>query len=105
MVYDATSLLDEVAAGKITGEEEAFSHNDLTDFQANVDGSKGAIQAPRPVLSERNPQLVADLDARFADVQKLLDAQRAGDTSSSTASFRRTGSSSSPPRWTRCPSR
>lgn len=76
----AKSLLDEVATGKITGEEEAFSHTDLSDFQANVDGSEGAIQALRPVLAERNPPLVSALDGRFADVQKLLDAQRAGDT-------------------------
>jgi iron uptake system component EfeO len=76
----AKSLLDEVATGKITGEEEAFSHTDLSDFQANVDGSKGAIQALRPVLAGRNPTLVSDLDGRFADVQKLLDPQRAGDT-------------------------
>ncbi|MEU4674431.1 iron uptake system protein EfeO [Amycolatopsis sp. NPDC023774] len=76
----AESLLDEVARGKITGEEEAFSHTDLSDFQANVDGSKGAIQALRPVLAQRNPALVSTLDARFAAVQTLLDAQRTGDT-------------------------
>ncbi|MFF4596040.1 iron uptake system protein EfeO [Amycolatopsis sp. NPDC001319] len=76
----AKSLLDEVATGKITGEEEAFSHTDLSDFQANVDGSKGAIQALRPVLTQRNPALVATLDTRFAAVQTLLDAQRTGDT-------------------------
>ncbi|GLY40380.1 lipoprotein [Amycolatopsis sp. NBRC 101858] len=76
----AKSLLDEVATGKITGEEEAFSHNDLSDFQANVDGSKAAIQALRPVLTQRDRALVSAIDSRFADVQKLLDAQRTGDT-------------------------
>jgi iron uptake system component EfeO len=75
----AKELLDEVATGKITGEEEAFSHTDLWDFQANVDGSKGAIQALRPVLQARDPQLVSTLDGQFANVQKLLDATRAGD--------------------------
>jgi iron uptake system component EfeO len=76
LANDAKSLLDEVATGRIIGEEEAFSHTDLSDFQANVDGSKGAVQALRPVLAERNPTLVSDLDNRFADVPKLLDAQR-----------------------------
>ncbi|MEU0794106.1 iron uptake system protein EfeO [Amycolatopsis sp. NPDC005961] len=76
----AKSLLDEVATGKITGEEEAFSHTDLTDFQANVDGSKAAIQSLRPVLTQRDRALVTAIDSRFADVQKLLDAQRTGDT-------------------------
>ncbi|MFJ8819323.1 MULTISPECIES: iron uptake system protein EfeO [Amycolatopsis] len=75
----AKELLDEVATGKITGEEEIFSHTDLWDFQANLDGSEAAIQALRPVLAERDPQLVSEVDAQFKNVQTLLDAQRAGD--------------------------
>jgi iron uptake system component EfeO len=75
----AKELLDEVATRKITGEEETFSHTDLWDFQANVDGSKGAIQALRPVLQQRDPALVSSLDREFANVQQLLDKQRAGD--------------------------
>nr|WP_154757020.1 iron uptake system protein EfeO [Amycolatopsis pithecellobii] len=75
----AKELLDEVATGKVTGEEEAFSHTDLWDFQANVDGSKGAIQALRPVLQARDAQLVSTVDTQFANVQKLLDATRNGD--------------------------
>ena len=75
----AKELLDEVATGKITGEEETFSHTDLWDFQANVDGSKGAINALRPILEQKDPALVSTLDKEFANVQTLLDAQRAGD--------------------------
>ncbi|HVW45181.1 MAG TPA: iron uptake system protein EfeO [Amycolatopsis sp.] len=75
----AKELLDEVATGKITGEEETFSHTDLWDFQANVDGSKGAITALRPALQERDPQLVSTVDTQFANVQQLLDQTRAGD--------------------------
>jgi iron uptake system component EfeO len=75
----AKELLDEVATRKITGEEEAFSHTDLWDFQANVDGSKGAIQVLRPVLQERDPQLVSTVDIQFGNVQQLLDRQRVGD--------------------------
>ncbi len=75
----AKELLDEVATGKITGEEEAFSHTDLWDFQANVDGSKGAITALRPILQAKDPALVSTLDKEFANVQALLDKQRAGD--------------------------
>ena len=36
----AKELLDEVANGKVTGEEEFWSHTDLYDFQANVDGAR-----------------------------------------------------------------
>jgi iron uptake system component EfeO len=75
----AKGLLDEVATGKITGEEEAFSHTDLWDFQANLDGSKGAITSLRPILQEKDPALVSTLDKEFANVQGLLDKQRAGD--------------------------
>jgi iron uptake system component EfeO len=75
----AKGLLDEVATGKITGEEETFSHTDLWDFQANVDGSKGAITSLRPLLQQRDATLVSTLDKEFANVQGLLDKTRAGD--------------------------
>ncbi len=75
----AKELLDEVATGKITGEEETFSHTDLWDFQANLDGSKGAITALRPILEQGNAPLVATLDKEFANVQGLLDKTRVGD--------------------------
>ncbi|PKV94186.1 iron uptake system component EfeO [Amycolatopsis echigonensis] len=75
----AKGLLDEVATKKITGEEEAFSHTDLWDFQANLDGSKGAIAALRPVIQERDAALVSTLDKEFANVQGLLDKTRSGD--------------------------
>jgi iron uptake system component EfeO len=61
----AKELLDEVATGKITGEEDRYSHTDLWDFQANVEGSKAAVQALRPALQQRDPALVATLDAKF----------------------------------------
>lgn len=75
----AKGLLDEVATKKITGEEETFSHTDLWDFQANLDGSKGAIAALRPVIQERDAALVSTLDKEFANVQGLLDKTRSGD--------------------------
>lgn len=51
----AKGLLDEVASGKITGEEDRYSHTDLWDFDANLQGSKAAVQSLRPVLEERAP--------------------------------------------------
>jgi iron uptake system component EfeO len=30
----------------------------------------------RPVLEDRNPELLATIDERFADVEQLLEAQR-----------------------------
>ena len=74
----AKELLDEVATGKVTGEEEAFSHTDLVDFQANLDGAKKAYDVLRPLVSAQD--LVAELDAAFVAVQKQLDGHRHGDT-------------------------
>ena len=72
-------LLEEVALGKVTGEEEYWSHTDLWDFQANVDGARVGYEGVRPILEQKNPELATELDARFADLQALLDAQRVGD--------------------------
>jgi len=75
----AKELLDEVASGKITGEEDRYSHTDLWDFNANVEGSKAAIASLRPVLEERDPALVKTLDAEFANVAAALGRYRHGD--------------------------
>jgi iron uptake system component EfeO len=75
----AKELLDEVASGKITGEEDRYSHTDLWDFNANVEGSKAAIAALRPVLEERAPDLVKTLDAKFAAVSAALGQHAVGD--------------------------
>ncbi|MFI6304652.1 iron uptake system protein EfeO [Amycolatopsis thailandensis] len=75
----AKELLDEIATGKITGEEEAFSHTDLSDFQGNLDGSKAAIASLRPLLQTKDAALVSTLDKEFGNVQALLDKQREGD--------------------------
>jgi iron uptake system component EfeO len=69
-------LLEEVANGKITGEEEAWSHTDLWDFQANVDGARVAFDGVEPIVERKAPELAETLDRRFAALQELLDAQR-----------------------------
>ena len=75
----AKALLDEVASGKITGEEDRYSHADLWDFAANLEGSRAAVQALRPFLEEADPDLVARIDERFADTEAELGQYRAGD--------------------------
>ncbi|MEV4393731.1 iron uptake system protein EfeO [Nonomuraea sp. NPDC049607] len=75
----AKGLLDEVASGKITGEEDIWSHTDLWDFDANLQGSKAAVQSLRPVLEERSPDLVKTLDEKFAAADAALGAHRKGD--------------------------
>jgi iron uptake system component EfeO len=72
-------LLEEVATGKVTGEEEYWSRTDLWDFQANVDGARVGYEGVKPIVEEKDPQLASELDARFAALQELLDAQKTGD--------------------------
>ena len=75
----AKELLDEVATGKVTGEEEVWSHTDLWDFQANVDGARIAYEDLSPLLKKRDPDLDATLQTRFDELQKMLDTHRSGD--------------------------
>ncbi|KHO18674.1 iron uptake system protein EfeO [Mycolicibacterium setense] len=75
----AQGLLDEIAISKISGEEDIFSHTDLWDFNANVEGSQTAVASVRPILDERDAELGKRVDARFADVEKLLEKYREGD--------------------------
>jgi iron uptake system component EfeO len=75
----AKALLDEIATGKITGEEDRYSHTDLWDFAANLEGSEAAVQALRPYLEEADPDLVAEIDERFAAAEAELEQYRSGD--------------------------
>lgn len=75
----AKGLLDEVATGKVTGEEEAWSHTDLWDFQANVDGARIAFEGLLPLLHTKDPDLEAVIEERFNALQDLLDQQGEGD--------------------------
>jgi iron uptake system component EfeO len=86
LTFDATQLgngakelLDEVATGKVTGEEEIWSHTDLWDFQANVDGARIAFEALRPALETKDAELADTLADRFAVLQATLDQHRDGD--------------------------
>jgi len=73
LAQGSKGLLDEVATGKITGEEDEFSHTDLWDFKANIEGSEAAIAALRPALSGQDPDLVQELETRFAALEKELN--------------------------------
>lgn len=72
----AAALLEEIAVGKVTGEENWWSNRDLWDFQANLEGSRIAFDLVAPIASaesEENAQLVETIDAAFNDLQAELD--------------------------------
>ncbi len=73
------ALLDEMATGKVTGEEERYSHTDLWDFEANFEGSKQAIAELRPFLVKKDPDLVAKIDSTGKALGDLLETYRDGD--------------------------
>lgn len=75
----AKELLDEVATGKITGEEEIWSHTDLWDFQANLEGAKVMYAGLKPLIERKDALLAGTLDLQFANVQALLDPYRVND--------------------------
>ena len=72
-------LLDEVASGKVTGEEDIWSHTDLYDFQANVDGARVAYEGLKPLLEVKDPGLSEQIESEFVALQALLDQYRQGE--------------------------
>ncbi|MFI9647686.1 iron uptake system protein EfeO [Streptomyces sp. NPDC052040] len=78
MANGAKELLDEVATGKVTGEEDRYSHTDLVDFQANVDGAQKAYELLKPVAAKNDQALTAELDKQFAALDTLLGKYRTG---------------------------
>lgn len=75
----AKGLLDEVASGKVTGEEEFWTRTDLWDFQANIDGARVAWEGLRPILQRQDRALDARIAAEFGDLQEMLDRHRRSD--------------------------
>ncbi len=74
----ANELLGEVSASKITGEEERYSHTDLYDFEANVEGAEAAFEAVKPLLDESEPELSGALESDFKAVFAALQPYRRG---------------------------
>jgi iron uptake system component EfeO len=71
----AIALLDEVATGKITGEEDWWSGTDLWDFAANVEGSKLAFTLVRDFAVSKGAEgeaLVQQIDAGYTALEEAL---------------------------------
>lgn len=74
----AIALLDEIAApdGKLPGEEDEFSHTDLYDFYANVEGAEVAYASVLDIAESKGAEgkdLVAELDKQFTAMFALLE--------------------------------
>ncbi len=68
----AVELLGEVSKSKITGEEDRYSHTDLVDFKANVEGAEEAYAVVAPILEDRDRTLAARVQPEFGAVYAAL---------------------------------
>jgi iron uptake system component EfeO len=77
LINGSVELLNEIVNVKITGEEDRYSHTDLSDFQGNLLGARKAFEYVRPVLErEGKGYLTANIAKEFQAVQQELDAYR-----------------------------
>ncbi|MET9698768.1 iron uptake system protein EfeO [Streptomyces sp. NPDC006529] len=91
MANGAKELLDEVATGKVTGEEETYSHTDLVDFKANVEGAQKAYELLKTTAAKNDAALTQQLDTQFAALNTLLDKYRADKTGYEFTSYDKVG--------------
>lgn len=68
----AIGLLEEVATTKITGEEEIFSHTDLYDFQANLEGARVAYGNVQALAEKKDPELAKKIDVKMKDLEDTI---------------------------------
>ena len=72
VVGGAAALMEEVAATKVSGEEDRYSHTDLWDFQGNVDGSQKIFELFKPLVIDEDPAFVERVEENFAAVEETL---------------------------------
>jgi iron uptake system component EfeO len=79
LVTGSVELLNEVSAGKITGEEDRYSHTDLYDINANIEGSEAAFEELKPEVAGEDLSLANEVEEGFDGVYEELEQYRKGD--------------------------
>jgi iron uptake system component EfeO len=79
VVGGAAALMEEVAATKISGEEDRYSHTDLFDFQANFEGSRKIFELFRPLVEKDDPAFVKKVADNFQTLDTTLSKYKKGD--------------------------
>lgn len=87
VVQGASGLMNEVATGKIVGEEDTFSHTDLDDFQANLEGAQVAYGNVQKLVAAKDKDLDAKITEQFTAVQTELDKYKDGMTPDGSPRF------------------
>ncbi len=73
MVGGAADLIEEVAKTKISGEEDRYSHTDLWDFSANLEGSQKIVDLLGPLIQAKDPILHQQIDDGFDNITTTLN--------------------------------
>lgn len=79
VVGGAAALMEEVAATKISGEEDRYSRTDLWDFDANFAGSQKIYELLKPLIAKQDAEFVAKVDGNFAAVDEVLAKYKEGE--------------------------
>ncbi|MGX0659161.1 iron uptake system component EfeO [Staphylococcus hominis] len=79
MLQGSVDLLNEVSTSKITGEEEVYSHTDLYDFKANIEGAQKIYELFKPELEKKDKKLSSTIKDNFNKVNQLLDKYKNND--------------------------
>ncbi|WP_145433660.1 iron uptake system protein EfeO [Staphylococcus hominis] len=73
MLQGSVDLLNEVSTSKITGEEEIYSHTDLYDFKANIEGAQKIYELFKSELEKKDKKLSSTIRDNFNKVNQLLN--------------------------------
>ncbi|MEJ7541624.1 iron uptake system protein EfeO [Staphylococcus intermedius] len=79
MLQGSVDLLNEISTSKITGEEEIYSHTDLYDFKANIEGAQKIYELFKPILDQKDKDLSQKINSKFDKVNGLLDKYKKDD--------------------------
>ncbi|AGT08091.1 iron uptake system protein EfeO [Paracoccus aminophilus] len=79
VVGGAAVLMEEVAATKISGEEDRYSHTDLWDFRGNFDGAYKIVELTRPLIADKEADFLKKVDENFKTIDVTLDKYKEGD--------------------------
>ena len=72
VVGGAAALMEEVAATKISGEEDRYSHTDLYDFEANFQGAYKIVELFKPLIAREDKAFLAKTEKNFDTVFTIL---------------------------------
>lgn len=78
LITGAIELLNEVSTSKVTEEEERYSHTDLYDFAANVEGAQKIYELLQPNLEQVDAMLSRNINDKFKAMNDELSPFKKG---------------------------